>query len=99
MSSSTPSTKTLPRLVALDQFRGYTVAGMFLVNFMGNFQACPYLWRHSNNYCSYADTIMPQFFFAAGFALRLSFLRRQQLKGEGAAWGRMIRRVLSLALV
>ena len=94
---SVPST-TL-RLVALDQFRGYTVAGMFLVNFLGSYQVCPYIWKHSNNYCSYADTIMPQFFFAAGFALRLSFLRRQQLKGQRAAWGRMTRRVFSLALV
>ncbi|MFO0918448.1 MAG: hypothetical protein U0872_09055 [Planctomycetaceae bacterium] len=87
------------RLVALDQFRGYTVAGMFLVNFMGGYNVCPYLWRHSNNYCSYADTIMPQFFFAAGFALRLSFLKRQHQAGDWAAWARMIRRVLNLALV
>src|SRR5262249_30690171 len=29
------------RLVSLDQFRGYTVAGMFLVNFLGRFNECP----------------------------------------------------------
>jgi predicted acyltransferase len=42
---------------------------------------------------------MPQFFFAAGFSLRLSFLRRLQSGGQGQAWRRMIRRVAGLALV
>jgi len=87
------------RIAALDQFRGYTVAGMFLVNFMGGYAVCPLLWQHHNTFCSYADTIMPQFFFAAGFALRLSFLRRQQSGGTAQAWRRMIRRVAGLALV
>lgn len=59
------------RLHSLDHFRGYTVAGMFLVNFLGGFAAVHPLLKHHNTYCSYADTIMPQFFFAVGFALRL----------------------------
>ncbi len=64
------------RIVSLDQFRGYTVAGMLLVNFLGGYQAVPAILKHHNTYCSYADTIMPQFFFAVGFAYRLTFLRR-----------------------
>ena len=36
----------------------------------------PAIFKHHNTYCSYADTIMPQFFFAVGFAYRLTFLRR-----------------------
>lgn len=59
------------RLHSLDQFRGYTVAGMFLVNFLGGFAAIHPLLKHHSTFCSYADTIMPQFFFAVGFALRL----------------------------
>ena len=35
----------------------------------------PAILKHHNTYCSYADTIMPQFFFAVGFAYRLTFLR------------------------
>ncbi|MFO1021757.1 MAG: hypothetical protein U0903_13815 [Planctomycetales bacterium] len=31
-----PSVTGLGRMASLDQFRGYTVAGMFLVNFLGN---------------------------------------------------------------
>ena len=64
------------RIVSLDQFRGYTVVGMLFVNFLGGFVVVPAVFKHHNTYCSYADTIMPQFFFAVGFAFRLTFLRR-----------------------
>lgn len=87
------------RLQSLDQFRGYTVAGMFLVNFLGGFVVCPQVWRHTHDYCSYADTIMPQFLFAAGFALRLSFLKHQQHGGGREAWFRMVRRAVCLSLI
>ena len=64
------------RIVSMDQFRGYTVAGMFLVNFVGGLKALPEVLKHHDNYFSYADTIMPSFIFAAGFSYRLSVLRR-----------------------
>jgi predicted acyltransferase len=77
------------RLHSLDQFRGYTVAGMFLVNFLGGFAAIHPLLKHHNTYCSYADTIMPQFFFAVGMALRLASPRPSKL----------VKRALGLILV
>lgn len=58
----------MQRLVSLDQFRGYTVIGMILVNYVGGFAVVPEVLKHHNDYCSYADTIMPQFLFAVGFA-------------------------------
>jgi len=95
------STQPAPsgRIASLDQFRGYTVAGMFLVNFLGGYGACPFLWRHHNTFCSYADTIMPHFFFAVGFAYRLTFGRRVQTEGIKAAYWRVVKRLLGLALV
>ncbi len=87
------------RIVSLDQFRGYTVVGMLLVNFLGGFAACPTVLRHTHDYISYADTIMPQFLFAVGFAFRLTFGRRAQLQGTGAAYGRVVRRMLGLLLI
>ena len=36
MSTAQPP-KEKTRIASLDQFRGYTVAGMFLVNFVGAF--------------------------------------------------------------
>lgn len=94
------STKpTTERLVSLDQFRGYTVVGMLLVNYFGGYLACAQVLKHTHDYCSYADTIMPQFLFAVGFALRLTFGRRMQAQGSTAAYARMIRRLLVLVLV
>ncbi len=69
---------------------------MLLVNFIGGFVVVPAILKHHNTYCSYADTIMPQFFFAVGFAFRLTFLRRSASRGlwsqprggrSGATWG------------
>lgn len=87
------------RLDSLDQFRGYTVLGMLLVNFVGGFEACHYVLKHHNTFCSYADTIMPQFFFAVGFAFRLTFLRRIETLGARIAYGRAVRRLVGLLLV
>ncbi|OYW12981.1 MAG: hypothetical protein B7Z55_17625, partial [Planctomycetales bacterium 12-60-4] len=93
ISSATPG-----RLASLDQFRGYTMFGMLLVNFLGGYEISPRIVKHSHDYCSYADTIMPQFLFAAGFALRLSVSRRID-RGGGMPWGRIVRRILGLALL
>jgi predicted acyltransferase len=87
------------RLASLDQFRGYTVAGMFLVNYLGGFVVCPFILKHHNTYCSYADTIMPGFFFAVGFSMRLSFGRREMQQGLATAYWHMVKRLIGLALV
>src|SRR5262249_39026244 len=52
-----------------------------------------------NTYCSYADTIMPQFFFAVGLSYRLTFLRRQETVGSLAAYRHVIARSLGLILI
>lgn len=92
----------LPRLVSLDQFRGYTVLGMFLVNFVGSFELIKTHWpllKHHHTFCSYADTIMPHFLFAVGFAYRLTFLRRRDSHGTASAYIHAWRRNLGLLLV
>lgn len=96
---ASPGTAPSIRLTSLDQFRGYTMFGMLLVNFLGGYKlVCPRILLHTHDYCSYADTIMPQFLFAAGFALRLSLGRRLESGGK-MPWGRAIRRIVGLALV
>ena len=87
------------RMASLDQFRGYTVVGMILVNFVGGYAVVPKILEHHNTYCSYADTIMPQFFFAVGFAYRLTFLRRLGAVGARAASTAVLRRCAALALI
>jgi predicted acyltransferase len=97
-STAVPTTSG-NRIASLDQFRGYTVVGMLLVNFIGGFSACPTILKHSHDYNSYADTIMPHFLFAVGFAFRLTFGRRAQSQGLASAYGRAVRRMLGLMLV
>jgi predicted acyltransferase len=87
------------RIASLDQFRGYTVAGMFVVNFIGGFAAVHDVLKHHNTYNSYADTIMPHFFFAVGFAMRMGMLRSVKNTGLGAARRAMIGRALALIVV
>ena len=87
------------RIVSLDQYRGYTVVGMLFVNFLGGYHVVPAIFKHHNTYCSYADTIMPQFFFAIGFAYRLTFLRRLAAGTFVAASGAAIKRNIGLLLL
>jgi predicted acyltransferase len=82
----------------MDQFRGYTVAAMVLVNFVGDFDLTPGIFGHHNTYLSYADTIMPAFHFAVGFALRLTLLRRLPTEGRWV-YVRLVRRCLALILL
>ncbi len=87
------------RVAWLDQFRGYTVLGMFVVNFLGGFAVVPAWLKHHHTYCSYADTIMPQFLFAVGVGYRLTFRRRLERGGWWAAIGHAFSRNLGLLLV
>ena len=93
---------TTSRIQSLDQFRGYTVLGMLLVNFVGSFlaiRATLPLLAHHHTYCSYADTIMPQFLFAVGFSFRMTFLRRRDRDGPRAAYIHALKRNFGLLLV
>ena len=75
LSNNSAETSTTKRMTSLDQFRGYAVAGMVLVNFLGNYACAPRILRHTNDYCSYADTIMPNFLFAVGFSIAVVWYR------------------------
>jgi hypothetical protein len=66
------------RIDSMDQFRGFLVAGMVLVNFVSRFDAVHPTFRHNDTYFSWADSVMPSFLFVVGFAFRLTYLRRRQ---------------------
>jgi predicted acyltransferase len=89
------------RIISMDQFRGYTVAGMFLVNFIGGLAAFPEVLKHHNHhpYFSYADSIMPSFMFAAGFSYRLTTLRRLAKQGAAETYRHAVVRSLALVLI
>src|SRR5438445_903208 len=87
------------RLASLDQFRGFTVLGMYVVNFLAHFQVTPDFLRHHSTYITYADVVMPQFFLAAGFACRLTVVRRLKRDGAVSAYARLVRRCLGLLVI
>jgi predicted acyltransferase len=82
----------------MDQFRGLTILLMFAVHYSWGINLAPLL-RHNHYYLSVGDLVFPWFHFAAGFALRLSLLRRLQAHGAWAAYGRAVRRCLLLILL
>src|SRR5438876_9775018 len=86
-------------LASLDQFLGCAVLGMSVVNFLGHFQVTPEFLRHHPTYVTYADMVMPQFFLAAGFACRLTVVRRLKRDGPRSAYGQLARRCLSLMVI
>jgi predicted acyltransferase len=73
------------RVASLDLFRGYAVLGMVIVNFVGNFKCTPRLLKHTNDYCSFADTVMPHFLFAVGFALQIVWNREAKKVNSNAS--------------
>jgi predicted acyltransferase len=88
-----------PRIVSMDQFRGYTVAGMFLVNFLGGYAAIHPVLKHNDTFFSYADSIMPSFMFAVGFSFRLTYLRRRSQSTRLSTISTYVRRSLALIVV
>lgn len=75
---------------------------MFFVNFLGDYwKNWPILsqLKHHNTHFNYADSIMPQFFFAVGFAFRLTFLKRLNTVGPWVATRQAIFRALGLMLL
>lgn len=89
---------TPARILSLDQFRGYTVAGMFVVNFVGGLEVTHHVLKHNNTHFSYADSIMPSFLFICGYSYRLMFLRRLPELGWSRTAARFVRRSLALML-
>jgi hypothetical protein len=74
---------------------------MVVVNFLGAFAVTPRVLRHTNDYCSYADTVMPHFLFAVGFALAIVWGRTATSGADSqrrTQW-RLVRRSLTLAAV
>src|SRR5512142_572637 len=85
------ATPTATRLVALDAFRGLTMAAMVIVNNPGTWSAMYWPLEHAEwNGWTPTDLIFPFFLFIVGISLTLS---RQTL--DAPAW-RLVRRALAL---
>ena len=79
-TGSTISTSASSRLLSLDAFRGFTIAGMLFVNNPGtwNPEIVPHQLMHAEwNGCTFADLIFPFFLFIVGVAMPISYSRRK----------------------
>src|SRR5262245_9688233 len=90
-----PSAPATERLLALDVFRGLTVAGMLLVNNPGNWGAIyPPLEHAAWNGWTPTDLIFPFFLFIVGVSMTFSFAKAIE---KGAARGELLRKSLKRA--
>ena len=85
------------RLIALDVFRGMTIAGMLLVNNPGTWSAIyPPLEHAEWNGWTPTDLIFPFFLFIVGVTTHLSLGRR---KAEGADRRALVRKIVRRGLM
>ncbi len=79
MTNSMTNTSTAARLISLDAFRGFTIAGMMLVNNPGDWSsAYPQLFHAHWNGWTFTDWIFPFFLFIGGISMTLSLGRRAE---------------------
>ena len=90
---------SLGRIDSMDQFRGFTVISMFVVNYVGPMAMIHPFWKHNQNYFSFADWIMPGFIFAVGFSYRLTVLKRLAKLGPWQTYWTYFRRSIALVVL
>lgn len=96
--NATPALSPDGRIYSIDQFRGYTVLGMFVVNYLGHYR-CHYNFHHNDYFLSYADTIMPSFMFAVGISFRLTILKRLAGGAYLKTYWSYLKRCIALCLI
>lgn len=71
------------RIASIDQFRGFAILTMVLVNYLGGVQLSPVWLQHAPDIgLTFPDLVAPLFIFAIGLTFGMSFHRR--LEHEGA---------------
>ena len=99
MLTSQPARGNGPeRVEFLDQFRGFTVSMMILVNILSGFAIVPAWMKHATTMgrVTLPDFVIPTFLFIIGVAFELSFLRSLAAHGTARTVWRFIRRSLLL---
>lgn len=88
------------RLVSLDVFRGFTLAGMILVNMLGIYYATtPGLLKHAPWIgLTLADLVFPFFLFIVGVSMNFSFASRSK-QPSWKVWGKFLFRIAVLYIL
>lgn len=93
-SQSPPS-----RIASLDQYRGFAILAMLVVNHLGEFPCMPEQFRHHETYMTFADLVAPLFMFVVGMSFRLSLQRRIEQAGKRKAYTAATKRYLVLICI
>jgi len=84
------------RLLSLDAFRGFTVAGMLLVNNPGDWGAIYRPLEHADwNGCTFADLIFPFFLFISGISITYALGSKKE---DIAAHPQLIKKIVKRSL-
>ncbi len=89
-------TPTKQRIKAIDQFRGFAIIGMVLINYGTWVESVPEWLKHAPDVgLNFPDLGAPVFVFAIGLTFGLSFHRRVERDGLPTTIGHFIRRYLA----
>jgi len=90
-------TKTSKRLISLDAFRGFTIAGMILVNTPGSWAYIFPPLRHAEwNGLTPTDLVFPFFLFIVGVSIVLAYTKRLKSMAPKSA---MLRKIFFRTLI
>jgi len=87
------------RIVSLDQFRGFAIFGMILVNYLGYFDKIPETMKHPHYGMTFANTIAPFFLIAVGMGFRMSLKNRIAKYSSRNSYLTAIKRYLILIII
>jgi predicted acyltransferase len=87
------------RIVSLDQFRGFAIFGMILVNYLGFFEKIPETMKHPHYGMTFANTIAPFFLIAVGMGFRMSIKNRIIKYGRKNSYLTALKRYLILIII
>lgn len=93
------SLETPGRIASLDQYRGFAILAMLVVNHLGEFPCMPEQFRHHEDYMTFADLVAPLFMFVVGMSFRLSLQRRIEQIGKCRAYWGALKRYAALICI
>jgi predicted acyltransferase len=89
------------RISSIDQFRGYAILGMLLVDYFGIFRNSWSQLQHAptGTGMTFADLVAPIFMFVVGMGMRLSFKKRAEHEAVWETRKSLIKRYVLLVLI
>jgi predicted acyltransferase len=88
-----------PRILSLDQFRGFAIFGMILVNYLGRFEVIHETFKHPRFGMTFANAIAPFFLFAVGMGFSFSIIKKIQQIGPKKSYLLAVKRYLVLIII